>query len=255
MRASIILGIVVSLLSLVRGECLPQVDLGYEIHEALKYNDTTGLYTFSNIRYAQPPVGDLRFSAPKPPTGRNLVVEKGNGSLIMCPRGSPGWSIANSDFGHAFINGNLSNYNYTAEHAAQELITKKNAQAVLELPGQTEDCLFLDVVVPRAVFDRRTTTKKAPVLVWMHGGGYIFGYKNDIVDATDPAGLINASRSDGSDGFIYVSLNYRLGAFGWLAGPSLGAANGTENAGLHDQRLALQWVQKYIHLFGEIQTR
>lgn len=84
----------------------------------------------------------------------------------------------------------------------------------------------------------------------MHGGGYIFGYKNDVVDATDPAGLINASRSDGSDGFIYVSLNYRLGAFGWLAGPSLEAANGTANAGLHDQHLALQWVQKNIHLFG-----
>ncbi|KAJ4861625.1 carboxylesterase family domain-containing protein [Trichoderma breve] len=250
MKASLILGILVSQLSLVKGECLPQVDLGYEIHEALKYNETTDLYTFSNIRYAQPPVGDLRFSAPKPPTGRNHVVQKGNGSIIMCPQGSPGWGSANADFGHAFINGNLSDYNYTEEHAAQELTTKKNAQTVLELP-QTEDCLFLDVVVSRAVFERRNSkAKKAPVLVWMHGGGYIFGYKNDVVDATDPAGLINASRSDGSDGFIYVSLNYRLGAFGWLAGPSLEAANGTANAGLHDQHLALQWVQKYIHLFG-----
>ncbi|PNP60163.1 hypothetical protein THARTR1_00187 [Trichoderma harzianum] len=129
--------------------------------------DTTGLYTFSNIRYAQLPVDDLRFSAPQPPKGRNHVVQKGNGSLIMCPQGSPGWGIANSDFGHAFINGNLSNYNYTTEHAAQELVTKKNAQAVLELPGQTEDCLFFDVVVPRAVFERRNSrAKKAPVLVW-----------------------------------------------------------------------------------------
>ncbi|KAL7907147.1 hypothetical protein GGI35DRAFT_80015 [Trichoderma velutinum] len=125
MKATLILGTIVSRLTLVKSECLPQVDLGYEIHEALKYNDTTGLYTFSNIRYAQPPVGDLRFSAPQPPTGRNQVVQKGNGSLIMCPQGSPGWSIANSDFGHAFINGNLSSYNYTAEHAAQELLRKK----------------------------------------------------------------------------------------------------------------------------------
>ncbi|KAK0765220.1 hypothetical protein N5P37_002698 [Trichoderma harzianum] len=232
MKATLILGIIVSQLSFGKGECLPQVDLGYEIHEALKHNETTDLYTFSNIRYAQPPVGDLRFSAPKPPTGRNYVVQKGNGSIMMCPQGSPGWGSANSDFGHAFINGNLSDYNYTAEHAA-------------------EDCLFLDVVVPRAVFERRNSkAKKAPVLVWMHGGGYIFGYKNDVDDATDPAGLINASRSDGSGGFIYVSLNYRLGAFGWLAGPSLEAANGTANAGLHDQHLALQWVQKNIHLFG-----
>lgn len=95
------------------------------------------------------------------------MVQKGNGSIIMCPQGSPGWGSANSDFGHAFINGNLSDYNYTAEHAAQELTTKKNAQTVLGLPGQTEDCLFLDVVVPRAVFERRNSkAKKAPVLVW-----------------------------------------------------------------------------------------
>ena len=47
----------------------------------------------------------------------------------------------------------------------------------------------------------------------------------------------------------YVSLNYRLGAFGWLSGPSL-QANGTANAGLYDQRLALEWVQQHISKFG-----
>jgi carboxylesterase type B len=47
-----------------------------------------------------------------------------------------------------------------------------------------------------------------------------------------------------------VDLNYRLGALGWLAGPTLQAAGGVSNAGLYDQRLALEWVQKYIHLFG-----
>lgn len=51
------------------------------------------------------------------------------------------------------------------------------------------------------------------------------------------------------DGAIYVSMNYRLGAFGFLSGPSL-QEDGTANAGLHDQRLALQWVQDHIHLFG-----
>lgn len=48
---------------------------------------------------------------------------------------------------------------------------------------------------------------------------------------------------------IYVALNYRLGALGFLAGPEL-AADGDLNAGLLDQRLALDWVQKHIHLFG-----
>lgn len=44
-------------------------------------------------------------------------------------------------------------------------------------------------------------------------------------------------------------MNYRLGAFGWLSGPTL-QSNGTANAGLHDQRLALEWIQDNIHLFG-----
>lgn len=47
----------------------------------------------------------------------------------------------------------------------------------------------------------------------------------------------------------YVSFNYRLGAFGWLSGPTF-QENGTANAGLHDQRFALEWIQQHIHLFG-----
>lgn len=64
-----------------------------------------------------------------------------------------------------------------------------------------------------------------------------------------PNGIISASQDDGSDGIIWVAMNYRLGVFGFLAGPSL-QADGTANAGLHDQRLALQWVQEHIAKFG-----
>lgn len=46
-----------------------------------------------------------------------------------------------------------------------------------------------------------------------------------------------------------MSFNYRLGALGWLSGPTF-QENGTANAGLHDQRFALEWIQKNIHLFG-----
>jgi carboxylesterase type B len=84
----------------------------------------------------------------------------------------------------------------------------------------------------------------------IHGGGYVFGWKTDPGNAGNPAGIIQASQHDGSDGIVYVTINYRLGALGFLAGPSLEAANGIPNAGLHDQRLALDWVQKNIHLFG-----
>jgi len=48
---------------------------------------------------------------------------------------------------------------------------------------------------------------------------------------------------------IFVSLNYRLGAFGWLSGPTF-QEDGEANAGLWDQRFALEWVQKYICQFG-----
>ena len=66
----------------------------------------------------------------------------------------------------------------------------------------------------------------------------------------NPSGLINASQADGSDGIVFVAMNYRLGAFGFMAGETLSAAGGVSNAGLYDQRLALEWVQQNIHLFG-----
>lgn len=61
--------------------------------------------------------------------------------------------------------------------------------------------------------------------------------------------MIEASEVDTGEGVIFVSINYRLGAFGWLAGSEV-AADGNPNAGLLDQRFAFEWVQKYISLFG-----
>lgn len=66
----------------------------------------------------------------------------------------------------------------------------------------------------------------------------------------NPSGLIKASQSGGEDGIIWVQFNYRLGALGWLAGPTFQSSGGTANAGLYDQRLAIEWVSKNIHLFG-----
>jgi carboxylesterase type B len=85
------------------------------------------------------------------------------------------------------------------------------------------------------------TSAAAPVLVYIHGGGFTAGSK-----ATDPAGLIARSQLDHGEGIIFVAINYRLGLYGWLSG-----GNDTiPNLGLHDQRMALQWVQQYISLFG-----
>jgi carboxylesterase type B len=87
----------------------------------------------------------------------------------------------------------------------------------------------------------------------IYGGGYTEGEKGGA-GLYNPAGLIKASKAEGGDGIVYVAMNYRLGAFGWLAGPSL-QADGVANAGLYDQRLALDWVQQNIHLFGGDKTK
>ena len=110
-------------------------------------------------------------------------------------------------------------------------------------PTQSEDCLFLDVVVPEGIFN---SNEQHPVLVWIYGGGYTAGSKSG---SGNPAGLLERSQMDNSSGVIYVAMNYRLGAMGWLSGPTF-QENGTANAGLYDQRFALEWVQQNIHLFG-----
>jgi carboxylesterase type B len=81
----------------------------------------------------------------------------------------------------------------------------------------------------------------------IYGGGYTGGNKQS---QGNPSGLIKASQKAGGQGIIFVAMNYRLGALGFMAGPSLQAAGGVSNAAFYDQRLAIEWVAKNIHLFG-----
>ncbi|KAL3496283.1 Alpha/Beta hydrolase protein [Aspergillus germanicus] len=106
-------------------------------------------------------------------------------------------------------------------------------------PTPDEDCLFLDVQVPAKVL--RSKKKDASVIFVIHGGGFTGASK---------AGLEASGVVRGTDGnAILVTINYRLGAFGWLGGSQAREAKAT-NLGLHDQRAALEWVHKYIHLVG-----
>jgi carboxylesterase type B len=79
-------------------------------------------------------------------------------------------------------------------------------------PRISEDCLFLDVLVPQRVFDRAqckapvTKEKLVPVIVYFYGGGYVLGDKS----VSDPSGLIQRSQQGGNDGVIFVVLNYRV---------------------------------------------
>lgn len=76
---------------------------------------------------------------------------------------------------------------------------------------------------------------------------YVSGSKDQSIETGyyNGTGLIQQSDND----LIVVTINYRLGAFGFLAGEPV-RSQGVFNAGLHDQRAALAWVQKYIHLIG-----
>jgi carboxylesterase type B len=115
---------------------------------------------------------------------------------------------------------------------------------------ESEDCLFLDVFVPEDVLSKAGQGYGSPVLVWIYGGGYTAGEKNN-----NPAGLLAASNSSSNGDVIYVAMNYRLGAMGWMGGPSFQAEGGVSNLGLYDQRFALEWVQENIHLFGGDKNR
>ncbi|KJK67055.1 Carboxylesterase family protein [Aspergillus parasiticus SU-1] len=193
---------------------LPVVDLGYELHQAFSLNETTRLYNFSNIRYAAPPLGNLRFRVPLLPKVNRTKVQT-----------------------RAFLTSYFTNATFSAS-----LDVSSYPVPLIQGPRISEDCLFLDVVVPQKVFDRaqgKTPVPKeilAPVIVYFYGGGYVLGDKGGL----DPSGHIQRSQQQGKDG---------LGAFGWLAGHTV-SRKGTPNAALHDQRLGLTWVAQNIHLFG-----
>ncbi|KAL8685054.1 MAG: hypothetical protein Q9218_008000, partial [Villophora microphyllina] len=117
---------------------------------------------------------------------------------------------------------------------------------VPSLQTASEDCLFLDVYVPaKAIHD---PSLRLPVISWFFGGAFIFGAKDQaepVLPFYDGTGLLQ--ESDGN--VIFVASNYRLGAYGFLAGNTM-EKDGLPNAGLYDQRAALQWIQDYIHLLG-----
>src|SRR5580698_3299311 len=103
----------------------------------------------------------------------------------------------------------------------------------------SEDCLYLNVWTPQASPDA-----KLPVMVWIYGGGF-------------QAGATSEPRQDGEHlahkGVVVVSMNYRLGIFGFFSHPELtkeSPHHASGNYGLEDQAAALQWVRKNIAAFG-----
>ena len=104
-------------------------------------------------------------------------------------------------------------------------------------PGAiSEDCLYLNVYAPPPSMNDQGGR---PVLVWIHGGGLVQDGARDY-DGSKLA----------ADGIVVVTINYRLGALGFLAHPALASHGAAGNYGLMDQQAALRWVQRNIARFG-----
>ncbi|XP_058456716.1 uncharacterized protein LOC131434086 [Malaya genurostris] len=153
---------------------------------------------FRGIPYAKPPIGEQRFKPPIP-------LEKFNEPLIDC-----------TTDGDVFI--------------------QRNAFVPLYVVG-SEKALHLNVYTPMLP-DKQGSSILLPVMVYIHGGGYINGSAGSFL--FNPVHFVK-------EGVITVIMNYRLGPLGFLSLPSMGIAG---NAGLKDQLLALRWVHENIKFFG-----
>lgn len=190
------------------------MSLSAEIRGVLRTRDgpISGLMTadravvaFKGIPYATPPVGKLRWTAPKPPASWSKVLKA-------------------THFSDSCIQNIVSERKpWTSEFMAHN--------------ASSEDCLYLNVWTPA-----RTGGAQLPVFFWIHGGGYVEG--SSAVPVYDGEMLAR-------QGVVVVTINYRLGVFGYLAHPELTReAQRSGNYGSLDQLAALLWVHDNIAAFG-----
>lgn len=165
---------------------------------------------FLGVPYGEPPTGKLRFKAPQP-------VQKWDG-VKDCTK------FSNSCY--QLLDKSIPGF--------------KGVEMWNPNTPLSEDCLYLNVWSPRVNKTQSQPSPLAPVLVWIYGGGFYSG--------TSSLDIYDGRFLSKSEGVVVVSMNYRLGAFGFFSLPNNKNVKG--NAGLLDQRMALEWVSNNIAAFG-----
>ncbi|KAI0699611.1 carotenoid ester lipase precursor [Cerioporus squamosus] len=217
-----------SLLILLQASLVSAFQTQGSSHVRLDQADVVGIVqgpteSFLGIPYAQPPVGDLRLRLPK-------VIESYNGTINATAYGN-----------QCFQQGATLSLDIPSEilEGLQTIATVFSPN--LDTP-ESEDCLNVNVVRPANV----SRHEKLPVLFWIYGGAFTGG--SNAMAVYNGSQIVQRS-IDMGEPIIWVAANYRLNVFGFLGGQTVKEA-GIGNLGLHDQRAALRWVQKFIPSFG-----
>ncbi|KXH64053.1 carboxylesterase [Colletotrichum salicis] len=178
--------------------------------------------SFNGIPFAKPPIGELRFKPPVRLTEAMGEVDATTEQPESCPQ-----FILQPDFGSPLIPPDLLN-------------NVLNLPILKNLAVGQEDCLSINVQRPAGT----QVGDKLPVVYWIFGGGFELG----STSMYNGAGLVAEGMSTGKP-FVFVAVNYRIGAWGFMPGKDL-MQEGSSNAGLLDQRMGLEWVQDNIASFG-----
>ena len=186
--------------------------------------DNPGIASYQGIPFAAPPVGALRWAPPaEAPRWTEVRDASAFGNRCMQPVGTEDGFFARLIDGHGL--------------SAVKSFAIKRVVAAQKPSPMSEDCLYLNVRAP-------VGAENLPVMVWIHGGGHQFG-----------SGDFAYYQADGlpERGVVLVTINYRLGAFGYMAHPALSAEDPrgvSGNYGALDQVAALEWVRDNIAAYG-----
>jgi len=199
------------------------------LHQTDGPGDVREVHVFRDLPYAQPPVGERRWQRPVAATGWEGVRDATNDRAI-CEQ-----PLGDGDLNSGFLARLL-------DGAGVSGFGRFVINTFAGMGGgepMSEDCLTLTVRTPSL-----ETDAQLPVMVWIHGGAHRYGSGNQG---------FSDSNALASRGVVHVSINYRLGIWGFLAHSDLAKedANGsTGNYGLLDQIESLKWVQANIAAFG-----